>query len=178
LSGTAARYVDFAILRGDPSDGLPGVAGVGEKTAARLVRDYPSLDALVAGRDRLPARVAGALAGAGEYLDAMRVVVPVATRLDVSSTAPASPTWSACRSWPGATRSAARSAGGSRPCATPASPAPSHRPQVAPAPGSAGRRPTSGGAPSAGDARPRTLAWFLHRLDTVSSPSRGLLRLA
>src|SRR5215211_420821 len=33
----ASRYVDFATLRGDPSDGLPGVPGVGEKTARRLV---------------------------------------------------------------------------------------------------------------------------------------------
>jgi 5'-3' exonuclease len=86
-----SRYVDFAILRGDPSDGLPGVAGVGEKTAARLVSEYPSLDALVAAHDRLPPRVAAALAEAGDYLDAMRVVVPVATKLDVDSTGPAEP---------------------------------------------------------------------------------------
>jgi 5'-3' exonuclease len=86
-----SRYVDFAILRGDPSDGLPGVAGVGEKTAARLVSEYPTLDDLVAARDRLPPRVAAALAGAGEYLDAMRVVVPVATKLDVELTTPEEP---------------------------------------------------------------------------------------
>lgn len=86
-----SRYVDFAILRGDPSDGLPGVAGVGEKTAARLVAEYPSLDALLDAGDRLPPRVAAALAGAGDYLDAMRVVVPVATKLDVESTEPAEP---------------------------------------------------------------------------------------
>jgi 5'-3' exonuclease len=39
----AAGYADFAAMRGDPSDGLPGVAGVGEKTAARLVSRYGSL---------------------------------------------------------------------------------------------------------------------------------------
>lgn len=86
-----SRYVDFAILRGDPSDGLPGVAGVGEKTAARLVREFPTLDALVAARDRLPPRLAAALESAGQYLEAMRVVVPVATKLDVEPTAPAEP---------------------------------------------------------------------------------------
>ena len=41
------RYVDFAVLRGDPSDGLPGVKGIGEKTAATLVMAYPTLEAMV-----------------------------------------------------------------------------------------------------------------------------------
>jgi 5'-3' exonuclease len=44
----AARYADFAILRGDPSDGLPGVRGVGEKTARALIEAYPTLDGLLA----------------------------------------------------------------------------------------------------------------------------------
>ena len=47
----AARYGDFAILRGDPSDGLPGVPGVGEKTAAALVAGYDSLDELLEAAD-------------------------------------------------------------------------------------------------------------------------------
>ena len=41
-------YGDFAVLRGDPSDGLPGVPGVGEKTAAQLVRRFKNLDGIVA----------------------------------------------------------------------------------------------------------------------------------
>jgi 5'-3' exonuclease len=45
---SAAAYADFAAMRGDPSDGLPGVPGVGEKTAARLVARYGSLDAILA----------------------------------------------------------------------------------------------------------------------------------
>jgi 5'-3' exonuclease len=44
----AAAYADFAAMRGDPSDGLPGVPGVGEKTAARLVARYGSLDGILA----------------------------------------------------------------------------------------------------------------------------------
>ena len=40
----ASRYAEFAILRGDPSDDLPGVRGVGEKTARALVNTYDSLD--------------------------------------------------------------------------------------------------------------------------------------
>ncbi|HYT25899.1 MAG TPA: 5'-3' exonuclease [Actinomycetota bacterium] len=82
-----SRYVDYAILRGDPSDGLPGIPGVGEKTAARLVSEFASLDELVAARDRLPPRLAAALGASGEYLVAMRRIVPVAT--DVAWTATA-----------------------------------------------------------------------------------------
>ena len=44
----AAHYVDFAVLRGDASDGLPGVAGIGEKTAASLINSYGGLDDILA----------------------------------------------------------------------------------------------------------------------------------
>ncbi|MDX6211773.1 MAG: polymerase [Frankiales bacterium] len=44
---TPAQYPDYAALRGDPSDNLPGIPGVGEKTAAKWVREFGSLDALV-----------------------------------------------------------------------------------------------------------------------------------
>ena len=37
---TPAQYPDFAALRGDPSDNLPGVPGVGEKTAAKWISEY------------------------------------------------------------------------------------------------------------------------------------------
>jgi 5'-3' exonuclease len=84
---TADRYAEFAILRGDPSDGLPGVQGVGEKTARALVQAYPSIDAMLAdadpaappqdgpfkGKPALRAKVRGA----ADYLDVMRRIVPV-----------------------------------------------------------------------------------------------------
>jgi 5'-3' exonuclease len=75
------RYVDLAILRGDPSDGLPGVPGVGEKTAASLVADHPDLDDLLAAAaaGRLSPRLNAALTASADYIDAMRTVVPVAT---------------------------------------------------------------------------------------------------
>jgi 5'-3' exonuclease len=41
-------YVDLALLRGDPSDGLPGVPGIGEKTAAKLLDTYGDLDGIMA----------------------------------------------------------------------------------------------------------------------------------
>jgi len=44
----ANRYPDFAVLRGDPSDGLPGVPGVGDKTAADLISAFGSIEAVIA----------------------------------------------------------------------------------------------------------------------------------
>ena len=71
-------YGDFALLRGDPSDGLPGVPGIGEKTAATLVARYGTLDALLAATDLAPA-LARRLHDASDYLAAARrVVLPVA----------------------------------------------------------------------------------------------------
>ncbi len=80
-------YADFAVLRGDPSDGLPGVKGIGDKTAAALVRQFGSLEALVAALDAgdpaIP-RVARAKLEAGrDYLAAAPEVVRVACDLPV-----------------------------------------------------------------------------------------------
>jgi 5'-3' exonuclease len=79
----ASRYVDFAILRGDPSDGLPGVPGVGEKTARKLVESYPTLDALLDNAAAQTKRLAAQLEGAREYISAMRDVVPVRTDVEI-----------------------------------------------------------------------------------------------
>lgn len=79
----ASRYVDFATLRGDPSDGLPGVRGIGEKTARKLVSAYPDLDALVADAGSQTPRLANALRESADYLAAMRHIVPVRTDVDV-----------------------------------------------------------------------------------------------
>ncbi|QUH05984.1 5'-3' exonuclease [Saccharopolyspora erythraea] len=71
-------YADMAVLRGDPSDGLPGVAGIGEKTAAKLITQFGSLDALLAaavdGTGVTP-RVRALLADAADYLAAAPSVV-------------------------------------------------------------------------------------------------------
>ncbi len=53
---TPAQYPDFAALRGDPSDNLPGIPGVGEKTAAKWVAEYGSLDVLVDKVDKVKGR--------------------------------------------------------------------------------------------------------------------------
>ncbi|MBO2449556.1 DNA polymerase I [Actinomadura barringtoniae] len=50
---TPAQYPDFAALRGDPSDNLPSIPGIGEKTAAKWIREFGSLDALVERADEV-----------------------------------------------------------------------------------------------------------------------------
>jgi 5'-3' exonuclease len=69
-------YADFAILRGDPSDGLPGVRGIGEKTAAALIATHGSIEAVVAAAES--GNGAGALGKVQSSIDyikrAMRVV--------------------------------------------------------------------------------------------------------
>jgi 5'-3' exonuclease len=77
----ADRYVEFAILRGDPSDGLPGVKGIGEKTARDLVQRFASIDAMLdatrADDPSIKPSVRAQLAASIEYLDAMRRLVPI-----------------------------------------------------------------------------------------------------
>jgi 5'-3' exonuclease len=80
------QYLDVAVLRGDPSDGLPGVKGVGEKTAVGLIRTYGSLDRVrqACGDNDLDElmkpltpRIAGLIEGCGEYLDAATTVTRI-----------------------------------------------------------------------------------------------------
>jgi 5'-3' exonuclease len=78
---TGVAYADMAVLRGDPSDGLPGVAGVGEKTAAALIRTYGSLAGVLAARDdvgsALTASLRARLLAAEDYLRVAPAVVRV-----------------------------------------------------------------------------------------------------
>ena len=83
-------YADFATLRGDPSDGLPGVPGVGEKTAAGLVTRYGDLVGVLAACDAGAAGLAK-IAAARDYLDAARTVVAVACDVDIETPAAALP---------------------------------------------------------------------------------------
>ncbi|MER6302099.1 5'-3' exonuclease [Kitasatospora sp. NPDC001539] len=90
-----AQYADLAALRGDPSDGLPGVKGVGEKTAAQLINEYGDLAAIrAAAADPFskltPARRKNILEAAG-YLDVAPTVVRVATDAPLPDFDPALP---------------------------------------------------------------------------------------
>jgi 5'-3' exonuclease len=93
----ASRYAEFAILRGDPSDGLPGVHGVGEKTARELVKAYPSLEALLEDAaapvrngpllQRSP-RLRTSVRDSADYLRSMQRIVPIRTDLELRTWKP------------------------------------------------------------------------------------------
>jgi 5'-3' exonuclease len=75
------EYADFAALRGDPSDGLPGVTGIGEKTAAALISQYGDLAGVRAAAANPASTLKPAqrkrIAEAAGYLDAAPTVVRV-----------------------------------------------------------------------------------------------------
>ncbi|WP_308797327.1 5'-3' exonuclease [Agromyces silvae] len=82
-----AQYADFAAMRGDTSDGLPGVAGIGEKTAAGLLQAFVDLDgireAAASGAAGMSAGVRAKLTAASGYLDVAPRVVEVVRDLDL-----------------------------------------------------------------------------------------------
>jgi 5'-3' exonuclease len=85
---TGQAYADMAVLRGDPSDGLPGVRGIGEKTAVALLGRYGDLAGILAARDAgdpgLTATQRARLTEAAAYL----AVVPDAPVGDVDDRIP------------------------------------------------------------------------------------------
>ncbi|MFC9060779.1 5'-3' exonuclease H3TH domain-containing protein [Streptomyces sp. NPDC057074] len=88
-------YADLALLRGDPSDGLPGVAGIGEKTAAKLLAEFGDLAGIRAAVDDPKAKLTPSqrkrLTEAGPYLDVAPKVVRVADDVPLPDVATALP---------------------------------------------------------------------------------------
>jgi 5'-3' exonuclease len=81
-------YAELALLRGDPSDGLPGVPGVGEKTAATLLAQHGSLERILAAAHDPKSKMSKAyrtkLLGATDYIESAGPVVKVATDASVT----------------------------------------------------------------------------------------------
>jgi 5'-3' exonuclease len=80
---TGNQYADFSMLRGDPSDGLPGVKGIGEKTASKLINEYRDVAGLIAAAKNPVASLAPAvrsnLLESQAYMKAASKVVRVKT---------------------------------------------------------------------------------------------------
>lgn len=85
------KYLAMAALRGDPSDGLPGIAGIGEKTAAALINEYGDLTELIKVSssdtyDRpLTPRLAERITAGSQYLHDALAVITAETRLPVAA---------------------------------------------------------------------------------------------
>jgi 5'-3' exonuclease len=85
-------YAELALLRGDPSDGLPGVPGIGEKTAASLLAQHGSLDQILAtahdSKSQMAKGLRAKLLAAADYIEAAGTVVRVATDAPVTLSTP------------------------------------------------------------------------------------------
>jgi 5'-3' exonuclease len=83
----ARQYADFATLRGDASDGLPGVAGIGEKTAATLLGRFGDIPGIIAAAHDPESDMGpgprGKIKAAADYLEVAPTVVAVARDLDL-----------------------------------------------------------------------------------------------
>jgi len=86
----AHQYADFATMRGDASDGLPGVAGVGEKTAATLLQRFGGVDGIITAALDPDSNMApaprGKIKAALDYLEVAPTVVAVAREIELDRT--------------------------------------------------------------------------------------------
>src|SRR4051794_22300709 len=86
----AGQYADFATLRGDASDGLPGVAGIGDKTAATLLGRFHDMAGIIAAvhdpDSELGPGPRGKIKAAADYLEVAPTVVAVARDIDLDRT--------------------------------------------------------------------------------------------
>jgi DNA polymerase-1 len=77
------RYLDYVALKGDASDNIPGVPGVGEKTAARLVQEFGTVEALLERTAELKGRLRTAIEQAGEQLALNKDLARLRTDLEL-----------------------------------------------------------------------------------------------
>jgi 5'-3' exonuclease len=85
----ADQYVDFAVMKGDPSDGLPGVPGVGEKTAAKLLLEHGDLagiqQAAADPTSKITPKIRASLLDSADYISRAVQVVTVVRDLDIAA---------------------------------------------------------------------------------------------
>jgi DNA polymerase I len=77
------QYLDYVALKGDPSDNIPGIAGVGEKTAARLIQEFGSVEELLARTEQLKGKLRQAIGEAGDQLVLNTELARLNTDLDL-----------------------------------------------------------------------------------------------
>ena len=89
---TPTQYIDYAALRGDPSDNLPSLPGIGEKTAANLIKEYGSLANLMAHAADVRGKVGETLRSGGEIALRNRELTQLRSNLEIDLL-PLSNTW-------------------------------------------------------------------------------------
>ncbi len=77
------RYLDYVALKGDPSDNIPGVPGVGEKTATRLVQDFGTIEELLGRTGELKGKLHASIEAAGDQLALNKDLARLHTGLDL-----------------------------------------------------------------------------------------------
>ncbi|HZA60647.1 MAG TPA: 5'-3' exonuclease H3TH domain-containing protein, partial [Actinomycetota bacterium] len=77
------RYLEYVALKGDPSDNIPGVPGVGEKTASRLIQQYGTVEQVVAHAGDLSPKLAASIEEAGADLTRNKDLARLQTDLDL-----------------------------------------------------------------------------------------------
>ncbi|HET6770880.1 MAG TPA: DNA polymerase I [Actinomycetota bacterium] len=77
------RYLDYVALKGDPSDNIPGIPGVGEKTASKLIQDFGSIEGVVANVETLTPRLRAAIGEGKDDLVRNKDVARLQTDLDL-----------------------------------------------------------------------------------------------
>jgi DNA polymerase-1 len=79
-----AQLPDYKSLRGDPSDNIPGIPGIGEKTAAALVRQFGSVEALLERASEAPPKVRAALTGAADQVRQSKQLATLVTDVPIT----------------------------------------------------------------------------------------------
>jgi len=80
------QYADYAALRGDPSDNLPGIAGVGEKTAAKWLVQFDTLENLITHADEVSGKVGDSLRASVDQVRLNRELTQLHDDVDVAAT--------------------------------------------------------------------------------------------
>ncbi len=78
-----SKYLDYVALKGDPSDNIPGVPGVGEKTASRLIQEFGSVEELLARTGELKGKLRDTIAAAGDQLVMNKELARLRTDLEL-----------------------------------------------------------------------------------------------
>ena len=78
-----AKYLDYVALKGDPSDNIPGIPGVGEKTASRLIQDFGSVEEVLANAETLTPKLRTAVLEAKDNLVRNKEVARLQTDLEL-----------------------------------------------------------------------------------------------